>query len=114
MPTVLQFRRGSTSQNNSFTGAIGEITYDTDKDVLRVHDGSTAGGFSMVSDASTSTLTNKIFPGPSPSIVTSSSDPREGPKFIVAQPKPRIEKTRTAIRKPRNNLFVFGSKRVIE
>ena len=49
MPTVLQFRRGTTSQNNSFTGAIGEITYDTDKDVLRIHDGSTAGGFSMVS-----------------------------------------------------------------
>ena len=32
MPTVLQFRRGTTSQNNSFTGAIGEITYDTTLD----------------------------------------------------------------------------------
>ena len=44
MPTVLQFRRGTTSQNDAFTGAIGEITYDTQTDVLRVHDGSTAGG----------------------------------------------------------------------
>tara|TARA_B100001094_G_C18190632_1_gene806939 strand:+ start:3252 stop:4319 length:1068 start_codon:yes stop_codon:yes gene_type:complete len=64
MPTVLQFRRGTTSQNNSFTGALGEITYDTDKDVLRVHDGSTAGGFSMVSASSTDTFTNKTLTSP--------------------------------------------------
>ena len=44
MPTALQLRRGSTSQNNSFTGAVGEVSVDTDKDTLRVHDGSTAGG----------------------------------------------------------------------
>lgn len=45
MPTVLQFRRGTTSQNNSFTGALGEITIDTTVDSIRIHDGSTAGGF---------------------------------------------------------------------
>lgn len=45
MPTVLQFRRGTTSQNNSFTGAAGELSIDTDLDAIRVHDGSTAGGF---------------------------------------------------------------------
>ena len=48
MPTVLQFRRGPTSQNNSFTGAAGELSVDTDRDVIRVHDGSTAGGFAML------------------------------------------------------------------
>ena len=76
MPTVLQFRRGTTSQNNSFTGAIGEITYDTDKDVLRIHDGSTAGGFSMVSAASTDTLTNKTITSPNitTSIIPTSAD----------------------------------------
>lgn len=76
MPTVLQFRRGTTSQNNSFTGAIGEITYDTDKDVLRVHDGSTAGGFSMVSASSTDTFTNKTLTSPQigTSIIPSSAD----------------------------------------
>ena len=76
MPTVLQFRRGTTSQNNSFTGAIGEITYDTDKDVLRVHDGSTAGGFSMVSAASTDTFTNKTLTSPNitTSIIPTSAD----------------------------------------
>lgn len=44
MPTQLQLRRGTTSQNNSFTGAAGELSVDTDLDQLRVHDGSTAGG----------------------------------------------------------------------
>ena len=59
MPTTVQFRRGTTSQNNSFTGSAGEITVDTTLDVIRVHDGATAGGFSMVSEDATQTLTNK-------------------------------------------------------
>ena len=45
MPTVLQFRRGTTAQNNAFTGAAGELSIDTDNDSIRIHDGSTAGGF---------------------------------------------------------------------
>ena len=44
MPTQVQFRRGTTTQNNSFTGAVGEISVDTTLDTVRVHDGSTAGG----------------------------------------------------------------------
>ena len=44
MPTTLQFRRGTATQNNSFTGASGEITFDTTNKTLRVHDASTAGG----------------------------------------------------------------------
>lgn len=48
MAKKLQLRRGTTSQHSSFTGAVGEVTVDTDKDVLVVHDGSTAGGFPSV------------------------------------------------------------------
>tara|TARA_Y100001937_G_scaffold56340_1_gene77449 strand:- start:1561 stop:2193 length:633 start_codon:yes stop_codon:yes gene_type:complete len=48
MPTQLQFRRGTTSQNNGFTGAVGEITVDTDTEALILHDGSTAGGIEIV------------------------------------------------------------------
>jgi len=59
MPTVLQFRRGTTSQNNSFTGSAGELSIDTDLDVIRVHDGSTAGGFAQVGANAAQTLTNK-------------------------------------------------------
>mgnify|MGYP001169381957 CR=1 FL=1 len=64
MPTVLQFRRGTTSQNDSFTGALGELSVDTDKDQVRVHDGSTAGGFALIGAASTDTLTNKTLTSP--------------------------------------------------
>lgn len=45
MATQLQLRRGTTAENNAFTGAIGEVTVDTDTNALRVHDGSTTGGF---------------------------------------------------------------------
>jgi microcystin-dependent protein len=48
MPTQLQFRRGTTSQNNSFTGAVGEITVDTDTDALILHDGSSSGGIEII------------------------------------------------------------------
>ena len=35
MPSVLQLRRGTTSQNNAFTGAAGELSYDTEVDTIR-------------------------------------------------------------------------------
>lgn len=44
MAKQVQLRRGTTAQHGSFTGAAGEVTVDTDLNVLRVHDGSTAGG----------------------------------------------------------------------
>ena len=44
MPTQVQFRRGTTAQNNSFTGAIGEISIDTSTNAIRVHNAVTAGG----------------------------------------------------------------------
>lgn len=59
MPTSLQFRRGTTAQNNAFTGAVGELSVDTQLNVLRVHDGALAGGYSLLSGSSTVTLTGK-------------------------------------------------------
>jgi len=44
MAKVLKLRRGTTSQHSSFTGAEGEVTVDTTKDTVVVHDASTAGG----------------------------------------------------------------------
>ena len=41
---ILQIYRGTTAQNNAFTGAQGELTMDTDRKEIRIHDGSTAGG----------------------------------------------------------------------
>jgi len=55
MPTQVQFRRGSASQNNTYTGAAGELTIDTSTWDIRVHDGITPGGYSVSGSASTAT-----------------------------------------------------------
>ena len=44
MAKQVQFRRGTDTDNNAFTGAVGEITVDTTNNQLRIHDGTTAGG----------------------------------------------------------------------
>ena len=44
MSIQLQLRRGTTAENDGFTGAPGEVTVDTTANLLRVHDGSTVGG----------------------------------------------------------------------
>jgi hypothetical protein len=60
MATQVQFRRGTTTQNNAFTGAIGELTVDTDVKTIRLHDGSTPGGGAILINANAAqTLTNK-------------------------------------------------------
>ena len=62
MANQVQFRRGTTTQNNAFTGAAGEITYDTDAKTLRLHDGTTAGGGATVlTTGATQTVLNKTF-----------------------------------------------------
>ena len=53
MAKLLQLRRGTTSQHSSFTGAEGEVTVDTDKDTLVVHDNATAGGKPLAIEANT-------------------------------------------------------------
>lgn len=49
MPTQVQFRRGTTAQNDNFLGAAGEISIDTQKLTLRVHNGFVQGGFALPS-----------------------------------------------------------------
>jgi len=44
MAKRLQHRGGTTAQHSTFTGAVREVTVDTDKNTLVVHDGATAGG----------------------------------------------------------------------
>ena len=44
MADQLQLRGGTTAEHSTFTGALREVTVDTDKDTVVVHDGSTAGG----------------------------------------------------------------------
>lgn len=42
--TQLRLRRGTTAEHANFTGAQGELTVDTDKNALVLHDGATQGG----------------------------------------------------------------------
>lgn len=76
MATQVQFRRGTTAETASFTGASGEVTVDTTKNCCVVHNGTQAGGFPLLrEDGSNSAL--------SPGSLTScalkfASDPNTG------------------------------------
>ena len=48
MATELRLRGGTTAQHASFTGATKEVTVDTTKNTVVVHDGSTAGGYPLL------------------------------------------------------------------
>lgn len=52
MTTQLKLRGGTTTQHSTFTGAGREVTVDTDKNTLVVHDGTTAGGFALALESS--------------------------------------------------------------
>lgn len=53
---AVQQRRGTTAQHSTFTGLSGEITIDTDKNTIVVHDGVTAGGYPLAKSTDTSGL----------------------------------------------------------
>jgi hypothetical protein len=55
MSTAVKLRRGTTVQHSTFTGAEGEVTVDTTKDTVVVHDGSTVGGFPLLKEAAIGT-----------------------------------------------------------
>ena len=49
MTTEIRYRRGTTAEHATFTGAAAEITVNTDNNSLIVHDGATVGGFETAS-----------------------------------------------------------------
>ena len=62
MAKQVQLRRGTTAQHAGFTGAVAEITVDTDLNTIRVHDGSTAGGHRLLNYADLSGISSNIVP----------------------------------------------------
>ena len=48
MATQVQFRRGTTGEHSAFIGAVGEVTVDTQKKVVCIHDATTLGGFALL------------------------------------------------------------------
>ena len=51
MAKPLRPKRGTTAKNDAFTGLASEITIDTEKHSIRVHDGVTAGGHEILPKA---------------------------------------------------------------
>lgn len=45
MASILKLRRGNSTSHAVFTGAVGEVTYNTETKKLTAHDGVTPGGF---------------------------------------------------------------------
>jgi hypothetical protein len=71
MAKRIQFRRGTTAEHATFVGAPGEITIDTTKKIVIVHDGVTPGGFSAT-QAQTFNGTSRFVGDTSTSISTGS------------------------------------------
>lgn len=68
MTTAVRRRRGTTAQHATFTGLEGEISIDTTKDTVVVHDGTTAGGHPLAKENNTA-LTGNV------TVTTNSSSP---------------------------------------
>lgn len=48
MATELKLRGGTTAEHATFTGGAREVTVDTDKNTLVIHDGVTVGGTELL------------------------------------------------------------------
>ena len=60
MAKTLQFRRGTTAELSSVTGAEGELFVDTTKDTVVVMDGSTAGGKPLATESYVGTAISNL------------------------------------------------------
>jgi hypothetical protein len=47
---AFQRRRGTTAEHSTFTGLLAELTVDTDKKTVVVHDGVTPGGIPLAKE----------------------------------------------------------------
>jgi len=68
MAKLLKLRRGTTSQHSSFTGAEGEVTVDTTKDTVVVHDGTTAGGTPLATESALNSVNTDLVNDTSPQL----------------------------------------------
>jgi hypothetical protein len=59
MSQPLQLRRASTSGHSTKAGKLGEVSVDTTKKTAVVHDGTTPGGFPLLTESRAQTVTGK-------------------------------------------------------
>ena len=105
MAKLLKLRRGTTSQHSSFTGAEGEVTVDTTKDTVVVHDGSTQGGFPLMRESGTATLATEV-------TVTANNSTNETvyPIFVDGATGSQGAETDTGLNyNPNTNVLVAGT-----
>lgn len=55
-----QIRRGTTQENDDFVGAEGELSMDTQRKEVRLHDGTTQGGFKLAKNSDLPTAADII------------------------------------------------------
>ena len=48
MAVLSALKSGNTAQLDAYVGYLTEIVYDTDKNTIRVHDGTKVGGYELV------------------------------------------------------------------
>ena len=83
MSTQVQYRRGSATQNNTFVGALAEITVDTTNGTLRVHDGIVAGGSNIATVAYVDAEIGSLSANSISSGTTSVNIPASGGNVII-------------------------------
>lgn len=60
MSIQVQVRRGTTAEHETFTGAVAEITVDTTKDTLVVHDGIQVGGYPLATEQTAADIASNV------------------------------------------------------
>lgn len=60
MSLKVLFLRGSTAQNNAYTGEDGELTFDVTTRSLRLHDGALAGGYPILGQTQVQALVDAV------------------------------------------------------
>ena len=113
MAKQIQLRRGTTSQHSSFTGAVGEITIDTDKDEIRIHDGSTAGGIAVPGYALKQDLLNGQSDGVGNIGNASNGLNTVHAKSTSAQYADLAEKYRVDVKYPAGTVVAIGGKKEV-
>lgn len=74
MPKQVQLRRGTTAEHATFTGVVGEVTVDTTKDTLVVHDGSLAGGYPLARESALGSYAPLASPTFTGTVTTATAD----------------------------------------
>ena len=53
---TISLLKGKTTQNDNYTGVVGEVTVDEELNNLRLHDGETAGGVKILNETQVESL----------------------------------------------------------